>query len=243
MHHFLAALRSALFYLATAITVVLFTTALFIFLPLPFRYGRKQISRTWAKLIMHLGSLICGMKVKFVGLEHCPSTPAVYLLKHQSAWETMTLLGVLPPNCAVAKESLLNIPLFGWSMRMAKAIPINRTAGMGAFKKIIALGKNRITEGLSILIFPEGTRVPPGEHPRFHKTAAILAKEAGVPVVPVAHNSGSCWRRNSFLKYPGLITVVIGKPIDSQSMSSSALNNMVYEWIKTEMIKLEGSTP
>ena len=233
-------LRALIFYFMTAILVIIFTTGLFIMLPFPFQKGRMQVSRCWSKLTLYLGALVCGMRFKIIGLENCPTTPAVYIIKHQSAWETMIMPGLLPPTCAVAKKSLLNIPLFGWSLRMSRTIPIDRKASISAFKKVINLGKSRIAEGLSIVIYPEGTRVSPGEHPKFHKTAMMLAKDAGVPIVPIAQNSGSCWRRNSFLKYPGLITVVIGRPIDSKAASSEALNTQVYEWIKAEMINLEG---
>jgi 1-acyl-sn-glycerol-3-phosphate acyltransferase len=122
---------------------------------------------------------------------------------------------------------------------MCEHIPIDRKASVSAFKKVIRLGKERLLQGLSIVIFPEGTRVAPRHHPKFHRTAVILALEAGVPVIPVAHNSGSCWTRNSFFKTPGLITVVIGKPIPSTGKTAEALNQEVYEWIKNEMETLE----
>ncbi len=124
-------------------------------------------------------------------------------------------------------------------MRMCKHIPIDRKAGISAFKKIIQTGKSRLQAGISVIIFPEGTRVAPHENPKFHRTAVMLAKETRALVVPIAHNSGHCWRRNSFLKYPGTITVVIGKPINPANMGLDELNTHVYEWIKQEMLKLE----
>ncbi len=236
------ALRAALFYIILAILVLIFTVALVVMLPFPFQKGRMQISKIWSKLILYIGAFVCGMHYRIIGKDNISNAPAVYVIKHQSAWETMIMTGILPPSCSVAKESLLNIPLFGWGMRMTKAIPINRQASISAFKKVLNTGKSRIAEGLSIIIYPEGTRTPPGEHPKFHKTAMMLAKDAGVPVIPIAHNSGSCWRRNSFLKYPGTISVVIGSAIDSKTLSTDELHTQVYEWMKNEMIKIEKGT-
>lgn len=187
--------------------------------------------------------LICGIRYRVIGKEHYPKQAAIYIAKHQSAWETIAFPHILPPNCFVNKKSLMNIPFFGWGMRICKHIPIDRASSISAFKKVVALGRERIKEGISVIIFPEGTRVAPGAHPKFHKTAVMLAKEAGAPLVPVAHNSGSCWRRNSFLKYPGTITVVIGAPIDSSRYSNEELNTQVYEWIKTTVTQLEQGAP
>lgn len=233
-------LRAIAYYLVLAFSTVIFTFLLVLCYPLPYHKGRLPVSRAWCRLARDAGKWICGMDYKIIGAENYPVTPAIYVCKHQSAWETIALAGILPPNCFVAKESLLNIPVFGWGMRLCKHIPINRNIGLSALKKILKIGKTRIEEDkLSIVIFPEGTRVAPKNHPKFHKTAMMLAKETGVPVIPVAHNSGSCWRRNSFLKYPGLITVVIGKPLDIEHLSLTQLTDSTHEWIKQEMLKLE----
>lgn len=235
-------LRAAAYYLAMSLSALFFTLLIFIMLILPFRYGRKQLSRAWCYTCLVFGKWICGMKYQVIGLENCPASPVIFLSKHQSAWETITLPAILPPLCCVSKEALLNIPLFGWSMRVCKHIPIDRKSGISAFKKVIRLGKERLAEGLSVLIFPEGTRVPRGQNPKFHKTAVSLAIDAKVPVIPIAHNSGSCWTRNSFIKTPGTITVVIGKPIESIGKKNAELNDEVYEWIKSEMKKLESAS-
>lgn len=240
MYTICLSLRAILYYIWLAISTILFTFVLYLALPLPYKKGRMQVSGTWARLVAIMGKLICGMDYKVIGLENCPKTPAIYVAKHQSAWETMVLPGLLPPSCFVAKDSLLKIPVFGWAMRACKTIPIDRKARMSALKKVLRIGKERINKDkLSIIIFPEGTRVAPKEHPKFYKTAMMLAQESGAPVVPIAHNSGSCWRRNSFLKYPGQIKVIIGKPIDTTKLSCDEMNAEVYEWIKTQMTELE----
>ncbi len=235
----LLALRAVLFYLVVAVLVLIFTTLLFLVLPLPFRYGRLQISRGWAHAISWTGRLICGMSYRIIGAENIPNTPVVYLSKHQSAWETMTFTGLLTPNCFVCKEALLKIPFFGWSMKICRAIPINRSAGVSAFKKVLSIGKERLAEGLSIIIFPEGTRVAPKQHPKFHRTGVMLATSCNVPIIPIAHNSGACWRRNAFIKRPGLITIIIGKPIDPTGKTPEMMNQEVHQWIQTQMESLE----
>lgn len=240
MYKLFLALRAILYYIWLAVSAAIFTTLLFLTLPLPFNKGRLQISRCWSRLAAFGGRWICGMKYQIIGFENCPKDAAIYISKHQSAWETIVFPGMMPPNCFVAKESLLKIPVFGWGMRICKNIPIDRKAGMSALKKVLRLGKERIEKDqLSIIIFPEGTRVAPSEHPKFHKTAMMLAKETNTQVIPIAHNSGSSWRRNSFLKYPGKITVIIGKPIDPKNLTLEQVNTQVYEWIRNEMIHLE----
>ena len=222
-----------------AISAIFFTTLLYITLPLPFNKGRQQISRGWTQLALFGARWICGIRYEIIGLEDCPKQAAIYICKHQSAWETIALPGILPPNCFVAKDSLLKIPFFGWGMRICRHIPIDRSSGMSSLKKVLRLGKERIAEGLSIIIFPEGTRVAPREHPKFHKTAMMLAKETGALVVPIAHNSGTCWKRNSFVKYPGKVTVLIGPAMDITGLSTEEISNQVYEWIKAQMLELE----
>lgn len=233
------ALRATFFYLVLGITTFIFTMLILLSFPLPFRWACSPLSRMWCLTALWSGRLICGLKYKIIGLEHLPKTPVIFLAKHQSAWETLILPAVLPPIACVCKEALLRIPFFGWSLRLSKNIPIDRKAGIQAFKKVLALGKARMKEGLSILIFPEGTRVAPLTHPKFHKTATMLALAAGVPIIPIAHNSGQCWRRNHFIKTPGTITVIIGPPIATQGKTSEAINTEAYEWIKTQMESIE----
>jgi 1-acyl-sn-glycerol-3-phosphate acyltransferase len=235
---FLAA-RAVLFYIVLGILVVGFSLAIYLASLLPFRYGRQQLSRAWAYSISFVGRIICGMSYQIIGAENFPNTPAVYLSKHQSAWETMAFTGLLPPNCFVCKEGLLKLPFFGWSMKLCRAIPINRSAGVSAFKKVLTVGKSRLAEGLSIIIFPEGTRVAPRQHPKFHRTGVSLAISCNAPIIPVAHNSGSCWKRNEFIKRPGMITIVIGKAIDPTGKTAEAINQEVHQWMQTQMEQLE----
>ena len=231
-------IRALLFYILFFLFSAIFMVLLYLALPFPFKL-RSCLSRTWSKLIAQSAKWVCGINYEIIGFEHIPKTPVVFLSKHQSAWETITFVSLLPPNCFVFKKSLTKIPLFGWGMAVCHNIPVDRSAGIQAFKKVLSLGKQRLKEGLSIVIFPEGTRVPPKTTAKFHKTGASLANATGVPVIPVAHNSGSCWRRNSFLKYPGTIKVIIGTAIDTNGLSTDELNRQAHDWIEAKMTLLE----
>lgn len=232
-------LRAVLFYCIFMTLAAIATSLLYLSLPFPFK-ARLTISRAWSKAMLWSAKVVCGLKYQVIGFENIPEAPPViFLSKHQSAWETITFLGMLPSNCFVFKKSLLKIPIFGWGMAICHHIPVDRNAGLRAFKAVIEKGKQRLKEGLSIIIFPEGTRVAPKTNVKFYKTAASLAKSTGAQVIPIAHNSGSCWRRNSFLKTPGLITVVIGKPINTTALSTDEINDAAYDWIKNTMATIE----
>jgi 1-acyl-sn-glycerol-3-phosphate acyltransferase len=231
-------LRASAFYVAFMLCSALCTTLLYLALPLPFKV-RMELSRTWSKVMLWCGKWICGLDYEIQGFEHIPPQPVIFLVKHQSAWETIVFPGLLPPNCFVYKKSLTKIPIFGWGMALCHHIPVDRNAGVKAFKSVIKLGKQRLSEGLSIVIFPEGTRVAPKQDVKFYKTAASLAKSAEALVVPIAHNSGSCWQRNSFIKNPGKITVVIGPAIETKDLTTEQINDAAYEWIKATMKTLE----
>ena len=238
LYKLLLSVRAFVFYSIFFALSALFMLLLYLALPFPFKL-RSNLSRLWSRWIALTAKWVCGLNYQVSGLEHIPPTPVVFLSKHQSAWETIVFPGLLPPNCFVFKKSLIKIPLFGWGMAVCHHIPVDRNAGMQAFKQVVQLGKKRLQEGLSIIIFPEGTRVAPKTSAKFHKTGASLAKSAGVPVIAIAHNSGSYWHRNSWLKHPGTIKVVIGAPIDTRELTTDALNQTVYDWIEQEMRQLE----
>lgn len=231
-------LRAIALYLAVTITLILWTIVLFIAWP----FGRGPtlaVERSWSRLVTHLARWICGIRFRIEGLENLPNRPVIFFSKHQSAWETLVMPSLLPANCFVCKKSLLNIPVFGWAMRITHHIPIDRSQGVQALKSVIKEGKDRLSKGLSIVIFPEGTRVPPLANPTFHKSGSALARATHAPIVPIAHNAGQCWRRNSFLKTPGLITIVIGQPIPTEGRSVEEINQDAYQWITTTMARLE----
>ncbi|MDH5535362.1 MAG: 1-acyl-sn-glycerol-3-phosphate acyltransferase, partial [Betaproteobacteria bacterium] len=202
-------LRSALFALFQLVVTpfyALIALATFPLAPL----ARYRVISGWARLNVAAARLICGIRYRVIGAENIPAEPCIILAKHQSAWETLAFQVVLPPHVWVLKRELLRVPFFGWGLAMLSPIAIDRASGTRALKQTLEQGRERLHNGFSIMIFPEGTRIPPGARGRYHPGGAWLAIKTGVPVLPVAHNAGECWRRNAFLKHPGMITVSIG---------------------------------
>ena len=136
------------------------------------------------------------------------------------------------------KRELLWIPFFGWGLAMLSPIAINRGSGSKALRQLAEQGRERLDAGFFIVIFPEGTRVAPGQRAAYHPGGAWLTVKTGALALPVAHNAGECWRKNAFIKQPGLITVSIGKPISPTGLSAAELNKRVEDWIESEMPRL-----
>jgi 1-acyl-sn-glycerol-3-phosphate acyltransferase len=182
--------------------------------------------------------VMCNLCCEVTGREHIPASAHIILAKHQSAWETIGLQCIFPPQIWVMKKELLMIPFLGWAFWALDAIPIDRSAGREALKKLVNNGKDRLQQGLSVVIFPEGTRTAPGQRGKYHIGGAWLASHSETTVVPVAHNAGRFWRKNSMIKYPGVIQVVIGPPIDTKGLKPDAVNKQVEDWIEAEMLTL-----
>ena len=230
-------LRSVVFLvLQTALTIVWSIISLLTF---PFEpLTRYRIITTWSRIVVWLARVICGIRYEVRGLERLPRQPSIVLGKHQSAWETLAFQVFLPPQVWVLRRSWLRVPFFGWGLAMACPIAIDRGAGMQALKQTLEQGRDRLARGFWIIIFPEGTRVAPGQRAKYQVGGAWLAAKTGAPVVPIAHNAGRLWRRNAFLKFPGVITVSIGEPIDPAGLKPEELNRRVEDWIESEVARL-----
>lgn len=234
--------RSTLFaVLQTTLTVLFSVVALLSF---PFSpHTRYRMITGYNHIVIWLARWVLGIRYVVQGREHLPTAPAVVLAKHQSAWETVAFLFLFPPVSAVIKQELLKVPFFGWAYRMLSPIAIDRGAGREALKQIVAQGKAKLAQGFWVLVFPEGTRVAPGEKGRYGIGGAWLAAETGAPIVPVAHNAGEVWPKNAFVKRPGTITVSIGPPIESAGKSAAELTRAVEAWIEAEMARLPPAAP
>jgi 1-acyl-sn-glycerol-3-phosphate acyltransferase len=156
----------------------------------------------------------------------------VALVKHSSSWETFAQTVILPPQAWVLKRELTWLPFVGWTVRLLRAISVDRGAGHAAVKSVLAQGKQRLAEGVWIVIFPEGTRMPPGQTRKYGISGALLASDAGCCVVPVAHDAGYYWPRRGLMKKPGTIRVVIGAPIPAAGRDPRELNAEVQAWIE-----------
>ena len=197
--------------------------------------ARWAIAKGWADTCLWAGRVICGLDVSTEGQENIPDQPCVFLIKHTTALETYWQIAALPPSSWVLKRELLWLPVFGWSLAVMKSIAIDRKAGGSAIKQVIDKGKVRIQSGMSVCVFPEGTRVPPGETRRYGVSGAALAHEAGCPVVPVAHNAGDLWPKRGMAKKPGKIRFCIGPPIMPGDRKAKETNRLAQKWIEGKM--------
>ena len=196
---------------------------------------RSRVIGVWAHVVIWLLKAICGLRHRVAGLENLPDQPAVIFSKHQSAWETIAYQTIFPPQAWVLKRSLLYIPFFGWGLAATGPIKIDRATARKALEQVVTQGKAVLEEGRWVVIFPEGTRIAPGQHGTYHASAALLAIRAGVPLVPVAHNAGDFWRRRELSKRPGVIQVRVGEPIYPDGMKTREMNRLAEEWIRNTM--------
>lgn len=198
-----------------------------------------RVAQFWARNQLWVLRKLCGLRYTVEGLENIPAGNHISMWKHSSAWETIAQMVVFPPQSWVLKRELMWIPLVGWAMRSMRPIAINRKAGGSAVNQVVALGQQRLAEGRWILVFPEGTRVPPGETRRYGVSGALLAVRAGRLVVPVAHNAGFFWQRRGLLKRAGVIRVVIGPPIATEGRDPRSINEEAQAWIESTIAGLK----
>lgn len=193
---------------------------------LPYR-SQFAIARSWARALLWMLEKICGLSYTVIGREHVPAGNHIVMSNHTSAWETVAQFVLFPPQVWVLKRELLWIPFVGWGLMRLRPISINRGAAHRAVNQVVAQGKARLADGLWVIIFPEGTRVTGGETRKFGISGALLATTTGKLVVPLAHNAGDFWVRRGIIKKPGVIRVVIGKPIESAGKDPRQLNDEV----------------
>ena len=198
---------------------------------LPWR-ARFELARTWGRVLLAALRGICRLDYRVEGLEHLPAGAHVALMKHSSSWETFAQAVILPPQAWVLKQELTWIPFVGWGLKLLRAISIDRGAGGAAVRHLIEQGRQRLAEGTWIVIFPEGTRMPPGQTRRYGVGGAAVAAETGALVVPVAHDSGYYWPRRGWLKKAGTIRVVIGPPIETKGRDPRAINEEAQRFIE-----------
>lgn len=232
------AIRSALFMLFQAVTVVPYALLCLLIAPLPLHW-RYRFTIGWPRMVLWAARVLCGVRWQVRGWENLPDGPAVLLSKHQSTWETFFYVSYMPRElCFVFKRELLWVPFFGWGIGLLKMIHIDRSQGRDAFESVVRQGQRKLDEGRWIIMFPEGTRTPVGSQGKYKSGGARLAVRTGTPVVPMAVNSGECWPKKRFVLTPGLITVSIGRPIPVAGREVDEVNSEVERWIEAEMRRL-----
>lgn len=237
INHFIVLLRSSFLYTGLVIASVIFMPILFIAYPLSYEV-RYYIVNHWSVFALWWLKITCRLKYSVRGLENIPETASVIMSKHQSAWETIALQLILPRQTWVLKRELFWIPIYGWGLALMQPIAIDRGSARQALREIVKQGCKRLAENTWVVLFPEGTRVAPGQTRKYQSGGAIVAKEAGALIVPVAHNAGCFWPRNSFTKKPGTIQVVIGPPIDPQGKTVAEIMDVVKNWIEDTVATL-----
>ncbi|WP_028535545.1 1-acyl-sn-glycerol-3-phosphate acyltransferase [Paludibacterium yongneupense] len=236
-------IRNLAYWLVLAIVTPVIFLLLTLALPLP-RRVRHVFGMAWAIMLLWTLEHVVGLKYRVIGRENIPSTPSIICSKHQSGWETLALQKLFPAQIYVAKRELLWIPFFGWGLAAMNPIAINRSDRAGANQQLLRQGRERLSHGFWITVFPEGTRIRPGTRAKYKLGAARMAKTLDIPLVPVAHNAGEFWPRNSFLKYPGVVTVVIGPAIvPSAELRSEAIMAQAESWIEARQLEIGGAGP
>jgi 1-acyl-sn-glycerol-3-phosphate acyltransferase len=240
-------IRSLLFTTLLFLTTLAFGVAVLLAALLPLSIEQRYvIPRYWGLSLTWLAKVICGIDYVIEGRENLPPVPFVSLWKHSSAWETLAQMFVVPPASWLLKREVLWIPVVGWAVKTYKPIAIDRSAGHSAVNQVVRQGRERLASGMGVIVYPEGTRMPPGQTRKYGVSGALLAVETGAPVVPIAHNSGYLWKRRSLLKHSGTVYVVIGKPIDPRGLDARTVNERAQSWIEdtiAEIVQRPGGRP
>jgi 1-acyl-sn-glycerol-3-phosphate acyltransferase len=207
----------------------------FITPPLSFK-GRFAVAAFHSQVVVWMARLLCGIRYEVQGRENLPAGNHIIYMKHSSTWETYAQMILFPPLVWVMKRELLWIPFVGWGCMLARCIAIDRKAGAAAVNQVLAQGKDRLAMGAWVMIFPEGTRVAPGEKRKYGSSGALLAAAENRKVVPVAHNAGLFWPRRGLLKRRGTIRVVIGPAIETAGRDAREVNADAQAWIEANVL-------
>ncbi len=240
----MAMLRSTLHMAFMFVTVIPYTLLILLARLLGAKGNvRYAFAQKWLTLSIEAARVIMGIRYQVQGQQNLPvgeTSPAILLVKHQSTYETFLMPAIMPhPLAYVFKKELLYVPFFGWSIGSLEMIHIDRSQRAKAFAKVVEQGQALLDKGVWVIMFPEGTRIPRGEHGSYKTGGTRLAIATGAPVIPIAVTSAKCWPRKAFIKTPGVVDVSIGKPIPSVGRDADELMREVEAWIEAEMHRLD----
>ena len=221
--------RSLLYFVGSIISLILITFIGFLLVFSSYQTRQKFLSQCAIFCIWWLNVTV-NIKTKVIGEENIIKSSSIIVSNHQSTWETLAFQTIFPAHTWVLKRELLWLPVFGWSLALLKPIIINRGDKLNAIKKVINQGADRLNKGISVVIYPEGTRQPYGELGAYQNGGSAIAKKTGHSITPVYHNAGRLWPKGSFLKKPGVITIVIGEAIPNSNLKTSEVTDQIRKW-------------
>jgi len=227
-------IRSALMHLFMAITTVIIGVTSIVLIPFPYSI-RYTLINIYASANVWVMKYVTGLNYTVEGTENLTDKPVIIFCKHQSTWETFALQVIFNRISFVFKQELFKVPFFGWGLAAMKPVAIKRGSGKVAVNALVTNGSKRLKEGISVVIFPEGTRTKPTGPGKYRIGGAVLAAESGYPVIPIAHNAGECWPRKSWILYPGKITVRIGPAIQTHNKQPDEILAEAKQWIEAQM--------
>jgi len=231
-------IRSLLFWLGFIVTTAFFGLLILVLFFTPSDV-RLRLARLWSYSNNVLLKVFCGIEFTVEGQDNLKKVEtAIILSKHQSTWETLALHSFTPLARWVFKRELMYIPIFGWALALTDPIALNRGAGRVAIKQLIKKGTQKLNDGKWLILFPEGTRTAPGKTHKYKIGGALLAEKSGYPIIPIAHNAGEFWPRHSFIKWPGIISVVIGPAIQTEGRLANDISQDVSDWIEETMKRI-----
>ena len=234
-------IRSTLFIIVTPIFTIFYSMLCVASKVLPMRY-RFQVVMGWTRSVVWLLKFICCIDYQEVGMQNIPrDRSGIIMSKHSSSWETFYLPGHFNETAIILKRELCWIPFFGWGLSAIDPIAINRSAGSSAMAQVMEQGKKCLEQGRWILVFPEGTRIAPGQVGRYHLGGARLAVASGAPIIPVAHNAGHFWSKRRFIKRPGTVQVVFGPVIETAGRTPEDVLAETKNWIESTVQKIEST--
>tara|TARA_B100000965_G_C19576254_1_gene751416 strand:+ start:1425 stop:2066 length:642 start_codon:yes stop_codon:yes gene_type:complete len=200
-----------------------------VFSPFIGQKNRFSLTSVYISVLLIVLRFLCQIDWKVKG-SILGKNPVVIVSNHQGLWESFYLQTLVSPLTTIIKNELIYVPFFGWALNLLNPIKINRSKKIQSAKRVIAKGSEKLEDGYSVLVFPEGTRKKPGmQVGKFARSAADLAIKNNVDLIPIYHNSGLYWRNKKFLKYPGTVQVTIGDPI--QGKNSSEMTGNLVEWM------------
>ena len=229
-------IRSIIFYSLLNLWTLIMGIICIPFLLLPNKLLKKPVN-VWIFGIFELLKLTCNITYEIKGKENILNKPVLVASKHQSTFDTFVLYLFLKKSVFIHKKELFYIPIFGQYLKKSNMISIDRKEGASAMRKMLKEANNKISQGYSIIIFPEGTRKRPGEKPNYKRGFVGIYNEVQTEILPVALNTGFCWPKHSFIKYPGHITIKFLNTIPA-GLEKAKVMKILEERIESESNKI-----